>query len=679
MPLSNENIIAQVGQRALLRIGRAVADYRGRKGQILTQEKLAEALGVSRTVVAHLEEGRELPDRDKLSKICEHLNMPPGEWAAATHPFYKEGYVFHELTCELLGRRVSLTGHSATDQLIALDRAETLFREKLTPPQAHAQVNALLVFYGERPVTQDFFDRYLGIDAFRSNIAFLERLRQFQSEAMRLYGNFRRAFTCMSRVSDLKAELEPIEQRFLDRLKERIPFTGIKTISSDRLADLGYIAAQRITTQNQERLELSESLKELAVTIEKSSADAALTSLSAKRLSRIRTLLRRFDSSIQLESGLFAIADPVALKEEATRVAPAETDLTRISATQHSGLHNLGVYLSEPYMDVYVATSMREDADFQSVNAFIEQLFDHPSVKPLNLRFFNPTQSWIEDRVSKGLVEALMLRRAAVTVYMAQKGDTFGKDSEASVALGQGKTVIVYVPRLFESEAGIDSEHLFRLEVKKLDEKLATLAYTADEGLDAREKARVALKLELERLTEDQFKRLVLTHWADFDLHAECRAIDNANLRKASLQALSQITSALDDDAAVRVPVESAIRAELTDKLVMVADRFESRAKLFRDTHPLSLQVIVRSGVLNGILVTRSVGDCARLLRGVLANALDFEVEVDDTNYRLVEKVTRSTIRVVSRHRLLTFAFWSQYFDPENFSLPPHELPAGTL
>ena len=80
-------------------------------------------------------------------------------------------------------------------------------------------------------------------------------------------------------------------------------------------------------------------------------------------------------------------------------------------------------------MDVYVATSMREDADFQSVNAFIERLFHHEGVSDLNLRYFNPTQSWIDDRVSKGLVEALMLRRSAVTVYMAQKGDTFGKDS----------------------------------------------------------------------------------------------------------------------------------------------------------------------------------------------------------------------------------------------------------
>ncbi|MGA2231521.1 MAG: hypothetical protein ABSH22_11525, partial [Tepidisphaeraceae bacterium] len=586
--------------------------------------------------------------------------------------------IFHELICELLGRRVSLVEHAATDQLIALDRIETLFHEKLKHEQSHAQMNAILVFYGERPLTMDFFNRYLGIDAFRSNLAFLEKIRRFQSEAMRLYGNFRRAFTCMSRAADLKAQLAPIERRTLERFEDRVPFTSIKPISPDRLADLGYIAAQRITTQNRERHELSATLKDLANKMEKDGIDF-LSSVPDRQLSRIRTLLRKFDSAVQLESGLFADVDSGTLRKEADRITPAVTDLTRISATQNEGLHNLGVYLSEPVMDVYVASSMREDADFQSVNSFVEQLFGHPIVKPLNLRYFNPTQSWIEDRVSKGLVEALMLRRAALTVYMAQKGDTFGKDSEASVALGQGKTVIVYVPRLFDAETGINSENLFRLEPRKLDERLATLGYVVDEEIDVREKARVASKLELQRLTDDQFKRIVFLHWADFDLNAECRAIDNLNLRKSVLAALSLITAARDADATAAIQLESAARAELTDKMVVVAERFESRAKLFRDTHPLSLQVIVRSGVLNGILVTRSVADCARLLHGVLANSLEFEVEVDDSNYRLAEKVTRSTIRVVSRHRLLTYAFWSQYFDSDNFSLSHQELPAATL
>ena len=59
-----------------------------------------------------------------------------------------------------------------------------------------------------------------------------------------------------------------------------------------------------------------------------------------------------------------------------------------------------------------------------------------------------------------------MLRRADFAIYMAQKSDTFGKDSEASVALGQGKPVIVYVPRLSVPEVGLDSA-LLSLKSKK--------------------------------------------------------------------------------------------------------------------------------------------------------------------------------------------------------------------
>jgi hypothetical protein len=217
------------------------------------------------------------------------------------------------------------------------------------------------------------------------------------------------------------------------------------------------------------------------------------------------------------------------------------------------------------------------------------------------------------------------------------------------------------------------------MSVGALDERLLAMGYSQEEELDLREKARTFLKLSIEKLSDEQFGELLWAHWADFDLHAECRTVGNTNVRNSILQIIEKIAASADRTAAADLRVEPIARAELTDKLVAIADRFESRAKLFRDTHPLALQVIVRSGVLNGILVTRSIGECATLLRGVLENNLKFDVEFDEQNYRLVERITRSTIRVVSRHRLLTFAFWSQYFDPDNFSIPAHELPVATL
>ncbi|MBK7838902.1 MAG: hypothetical protein IPJ49_14730 [Candidatus Obscuribacter sp.] len=76
--------------------------------------------------------------------------------------------------------------------------------------------------------------------------------------------------------------------------------------------------------------------------------------------------------------------------------------------------------------------------------------------------------------MAKGLVEALMLRRARYTIHMAQNSDSFGKDSEASVALGQGQAVIVYVPKLVVPELSIDSQQMAALSKEELL-KLATI------------------------------------------------------------------------------------------------------------------------------------------------------------------------------------------------------------
>ena len=92
-----------------------------------------------------------------------------------------------------------------------------------------------------------------------------------------------------------------------------------------------------------------------------------------------------------------------------------------------------------------------------------------------------------------------------------------------------------------------------------------------------------------------------------------------------------------------------------------VAIRFESRPKVFREIHPLALQVILSSGVLNGILVVRSVNQCAEILHFLVENRLNLELHKDEFNYRLIERTTESTVRVISRHRLLRNAFEVYY------------------
>ena len=89
--------------------------------------------------------------------------------------------------------------------------------------------------------------------------------------------------------------------------------------------------------------------------------------------------------------------------------------------------------------------------------------------------------------------------------------------------------------------------------------------------------------------------------------------------------------------------------------------RYERRAKVFREIHPLALQVILSTGVLNGILVVRSIISCSKLLQALFKNDLELELSVDENNYRLVEKITKSTVRVISRHKLISNAFLTFY------------------
>jgi hypothetical protein len=331
--------------------------------------------------------------------------------------------------------------------------------------------------------------------------------------------------------------------------------------------------------------------------------------------------------------------------------------------TRDIALRNLGQYLSADHLDIYVATSMRNDADFVSVNQFVKGLFNHPKIRSLKLRYFNPTQSWIDDRIAKGLVEALMLRRASLTIYMAQKSDTFGKDSEASVALGQGKPVIVYVPKLALPQGSLDTESLSRRTRQELIQLLdPEERKEIDEGIDDQAILSKILTSKIGKLNDDEMSETVRAHWSDFDLYFETERILD-QVQRAEYRQWLDLTI---KDNKKNPEILKKIRADLVGILVANTVRFENRARLFREIHPLALQVVLSTGVLNGILVVRSVEQCAAVLESLVKNRLDLELKKDAHNYRLIELNTGSTIRVISRHRLLRHAFQAFYGSLKN-------------
>lgn len=561
---------------------------------------------------------------------------------------------------ELIGREVMLPD-SETASAELVDRLlETLAGAERTDEQAFDLFSSLLVVYGAEPVSAPVFARYLGVAALRSAAAFATAVERFQIDAIRLFSTLGEAWRVMNGAGErLDEVLAPLARRSLEPYRQRTAWTLLDPIPAERLADLGYISAAIVQQEASERRALESFLRRLAQGI-RSEGRRAVEAIAPAARRQMDSLLRKFDTRIEhgLFSPLFA-PDPDELEREAARLAPrSEEELLRIAATQAAGLRNLAQYLAADHMDVYVATSMRSHADFVSVNRFVESLFGHPRVAELHLRHFNPTQSWIDDRIAKGLVEALMLRRADVTIYMAQKSDTFGKDSEASVALGQGKPVIVYVPRLrFPTVDGqaLDSEELSRLPRAVL----ASRAFLAapeleplEQDLDREALIGRILSRELAQVDDATLAEVVREVWADFDLYGEANRIDEESRRAMYREWLDHVTT-----STAAGPLPAPIRADVVGIVVAVATRFEQRARLFREIHPLALQVILSSGVLNGILVVRSVEACAQVLVALLENDLELERVKDALNDRLVERTTGSTIRVISRHRLLRNAF----------------------
>jgi len=305
-----------------------------------------------------------------------------------------------------------------------------------------------MLYSGRQLASPQFFD-YFFSDA-KSISLFEFAVDRFRVKAMLLFANFRYAYNRL-------AEAKPaVFERMIGRTEavkptdyeRRSEFNEIEPIEEDDLHLLGYVSGKRL-----EDLQFAvEFLRELPA----KHADFGVLwgRLGTTGQSRFLGTLEQQLEGFRSES-FTASSDWVALGEQ------AEVQLTELRARRERaieiGIRNTARYLSMPFLDVYVATSMRDDGDYQMQHAFASQIFAHPAVGPLKLRYFDPTLSYANDRVTKGLIEGLMLRRARVTIYNAGDKDSLGKDCELATTLAQGKPVIVYVP---SSMAGVSDEKL---------------------------------------------------------------------------------------------------------------------------------------------------------------------------------------------------------------------------
>lgn len=122
---------------------------------------------------------------------------------------------------------------------------------------------------------------------------------------------------------------------------------------------------------------------------------------------------------------------------------------------------------------------------------------------------------------------------------------------------------------------------------------------------------------------------------------------------------------------------DKKFKEELSDKFEAVCallskfekDLFDSRAEILATKHPLSLQVDLRTGVANGVLVVRSADDAAKLLAGLLCGTLEFQIEHEGEPGQgvtvLTEMVSGCPFRAVTDYAKLTNSFWNFWGLPE--------------
>ncbi len=307
----------------------------------------------------------------------------------------------------------------------------------------------------------------------------------------------------------------------------------------------------------------------------------------------------------------YVIRDEIAekLRENPGDEALKAEENKRLTLVER-GTRNHDSYLVSDHLDVYIATSMRERHEYLMVHETTRGIFSHRALKKLKLRYFDPTQAYCIDRIDKGLAEGLMLKRAKCTIYFAQESDTIGKDSELASTLAQGKAVIAYVPRPTKNAA------------KKIVDLLAPVGGNYQEVI-----------LKQLRLQEPN------AAWSD-----------------------SQIREWID------TPSKMDRKIGIARLQAAMERQFERRNKLLREIHPLGIQVNLRTGVANGVLVVNTVDQCAKLVRAILLRELEFDLKTEikgSSEYIfLVEKMSKSIFRVVTGDMMLTNAFWNFYLSP---------------
>lgn len=516
-----------------------------------------------------------------------------------------------------------------------------------------SQFNELLLIVNKDRVTKFFFELFFSGTCTIKGIS--RGVKKFQKTAMLCFGNFIFAYHTLSKIGSAK-ELESHvgnycreASRLLTEFKlRRNTILDIEEIPEQRTPLLGYISSGEIRQEHRIAAELSQKLLP-----QSSNWEDLLLALEAmkERVKKEKKEVAVVNSGVRLVEKFRKVSPEATPTDLQLRIEHESRSINEryktLEATESEGNRNTDTYLTWDHMDIYFATSMRNSWEYKDLFDFVSKLMKQPitilpeqlqnldpelkgkSLKELNVRHFDPTQSYDKNRINKGLVEALMLKRAACTVYSVQDTDTLGKDSELAATLAQGKPVIAYAPKIDVEEK---TNRLFEQRPADLKFRLQFVLYADERDL---------------KPEDTSYLLSFLSKLEDF----ESRMLWKAIIDETAIRSFQEVNSE-DLRKFCRILAVSEERI------------YNKREDTLRNVHPLAIQVNLDSGVANGVLVVRDIEDCANLLIRVLTNTMEFdepEYNPETDCWLLKESLTKSIFRVVTRNQKLTNCFWNFY------------------
>lgn len=468
----------------------------------------------------------------------------------------------------------------------------------------HSQLNELLLLLNQDIVEEDFFKFFftkdkISLDELKTGII------KFIGYSMLCFGNIKYAFKLLSKkkhdeIFDLLRPYSENPSRIINKYRKRSEkIIEIEKINEEETWLVGETTDNKI---NQEG------------------------TLLKNEMEKCKENISKFKKEELIEYG-----------EIITRIKEKEKKVQEIARL------NTDIYLTWDYMDIYVATSMRNNWEYEETYKFIEQTFNTKELKDFKLRFFDPTQSKCGNTRDKGIIEGLMLKRAFCTIYLSQESDTMGKDSELAATLAQKKPVIAYVPEHDPTEyAEVICEHSLQFFKKRF------LILEAEEIFDNPECNSKLLQID------SNFKKTIKKFLNTFD---DCGPVGPFRLWKKKENEFKEKYEDFKKLCKILATAECAF--------------FEKRAYVLKELHPLAMQIDLESGVANGVLVVRNHEDCANLLYKILTNQLEFEIEhieeEDEIRHNkegfsvLKEKISQSSFRVITHQSRITNSFWNRF------------------